>query len=560
MTNLRAPLDRRKRLFLIMWVLQIAFFLWKARIGFGSNDESLYLAIPHRLYQGDGMISNEWSPSMISSWFMYPLFWVYMKLVNSTEGIILAFRYLYVAVQATISLFLYHKIEERPGAPIAVLFWTLYTPFNIMALCYNTIGIMGMTIFTVLLICEKKKRWYSAVVAGIALSGAVLGCPYLVIVYLYYAFLVFWHRHAQKDGPSWGYLFEFEGFAYVTLTCAAMAGLLVISILRKASLSCVIETIPLILTIPDHNMSFARKAWRYFYSVFEVNRPAMPILILMALTYAGYCFDRKRKCRKAWYFAAFCVLSCFYAGIILRKVPHVNHMVIPVILLGFFCFRITEQKDMVLLLGGFLPAVLYTVAIHWASNVEYLAIFSAMAVGIIPSVLCIFNLTKELPSPKFRTVGLLAICVLMGGMFWSRAHDTFGDKSPRYLNVRIEEGPSRGVYTTQEKADAYNSLQKATELVREKEEGRVLYFSRCPILPLGDEKRMSGYCPWLFNGSDEFTMERLKTYYAMHPDCIPDWVFVDGSLQIPAEELLAVLELNGTVIPRQGHEVIQIEK
>lgn len=561
MKDLGLPQKRRRWIFLILWAAEILFLLWKANKGFGNVDESLYLAIPHRLYQGDGLLSNEWNISMFSSWFMYPLFWAYMKIANSTEGIILSFRYIYVFAQAAISLFLYHKLEEKPGASGAVLFWMLYTPFNIMALSYNSMGIMGLTIFTVLLASEKQKRWWSPVLAGLALSGAVLGCPYLVIVYVYYAILVFWHQRTRKGRESYGFLFEKRGFVYVTATCASMAGLLLVSVFQKASLSCAMESVQLILSTTDHSMGFFDKVGPYFASAYQTNAPAGRVIVLMLLTCAAYFLDRKRKPRKALYFVAFCVLCCLYAVIMLRKKPYVNFMVIPVVLLGFFCFLMTEQKEMPLLLGAFIPAILYSFAIHWASNQEYYVIASAMSVAIIPSVLFIHALVGELPSPRYHTIGVLAICVLLSCLFWTRLHFTFWDQSPRYLNTQIEEGPNRGIYTTQEWADSYNSLQKATEQIR-KEEGYVLYFSHKTWLPLADEKRMASYSPWLFNfnGDNEQVIHKLKIYYSIHPESVPDWIFVDSETNIPAEQLLAALELHGTVTQEQGHEIIDVDK
>lgn len=559
MKDLGSSAKRRMWLFLILWMAEILFLLWKANKGFGNIDESLYLAIPHRLYQGDGLIVNEWNPCMLSSWFMYPLFWVYMKVVNSTEGIILAFRYIYVFVQATISLYLFHKLKQRPGASGAVLFWMLYTPFNIMALSYNTMGIMGLTIFTVVLVCEQQERWWSPILAGVSLSGAVLGCPYLVIVYVYYAILVFWHRCYRNGDTSYGYLFSLKGFVSVTLSCASMVGLLAVSILSRASLSQVMEAIPLIMDIEDHSAGFFKKVLYYFGSIALTNLPAIPVIVLMLATCTVYYFDRKRADRKAQYFLFFCALSCLYAVIMLLKNPYVNFLVIPVIPLGFFCFLITQKKDIPLMLGAFIPAIVYTIAIHWASDQKYYAICSAMAVAIIPSVLFIFNLLSELSRPKFRNVGILTICVLAGCLFWTRFQYTFSDVQPEYLNTQIEEGPNRGVYTTHSQAEAYNSLQEATAQLR-KEEGYVLYFSKRSWLPLQDEKRMASYSPWLFNGSTTYVTNRLKCYYSMHTETIPDCIFVDSDTGVSGEALLDALELRGTITPIQGHEIIHVEK
>lgn len=556
----RTPDVRRKLLFLTLWVFELLFFLWKANKGLGSRDESLYLAIPYRFYQGDGMISGEWNVAMLSSWATYPLFWLYMNVVKSTEGIILSFRYIYAFVQAAAGLLLYHELKGRRGAAGAVLFWMLYVPFNMMALSYNTIGIMGLTIFGVILYCEKENRWWAPILAGVALSYGVLSCPYLVIVYIYYGILVFWRQRISRNTDCFGFLFEKRSFAAVTATCAALALLLMVSILRKASLSCIMESLPVMLMLPDHTGSFLEKTFDYLRCAYTVNKPVIPILAVMLIVGIASILDKGRNRRKVLYFAVFSLLDCLYAGLLLLlDEPAVNYLVMPVILFGLYSYALTIHKDTRLMLCMFVPSFLYSLAMHWASNTGYFAICSALSVAILPSVLFGCDFIEELPELRYRRAGKLAICVLFFCLFVARSHLTYWDRAPLRLNVQIEEGPSKGIYVTQEKADLYNSLQKATENIRN-EEGSVLYFNDRVWLYLEDEKRIGSFSPWIFNGDHAYAMNKLKIYYTMHQESIPDWIFVDSDTGVSAEQLLAALELRGTITPDQGNEIIHIEK
>ena len=58
-------------LFAVLFVL-FAFCLFAcAKYGAKGADESFYLTIPHRLLLGDGLVSDEWHPSLFSSFFLY---------------------------------------------------------------------------------------------------------------------------------------------------------------------------------------------------------------------------------------------------------------------------------------------------------------------------------------------------------------------------------------------------------------------------------------------------------------------------------------------------------
>ena len=168
------------------------FLLWKCRYGFANKDESLYLAIPYRLWQGDGLFVNEWNLSAFSSFLLMPFMYIYMAVVGTTEGILLNFRYIFTAVQGLCAVFMYFKLKRYNwfGAAAAALTFFIYAPFGIMALSYNSVGIQCVAVASVLLLTNEKGAKLPYIVAGVLFAAAVLCCPFLVAVYALYSVLV----------------------------------------------------------------------------------------------------------------------------------------------------------------------------------------------------------------------------------------------------------------------------------------------------------------------------------------------------------------------------------
>ena len=73
----------------ICMLLAEGLLIWKARYGFGSEDEPFYLTIAHRLVKGDGLISEEWHLSQLSAVLLYPIMKLYLAVAGTTEGILL---------------------------------------------------------------------------------------------------------------------------------------------------------------------------------------------------------------------------------------------------------------------------------------------------------------------------------------------------------------------------------------------------------------------------------------------------------------------------------------
>ena len=103
----------RKCDFAIIMLILVGFAFFRLKWGMADIDETFYLSIPLRLVQGDALLVEEWNLSQLSSFLLYPLMKVYLYVFKSTEGIIIAFRVIYVLAQTLITIVTYFVIKKE---------------------------------------------------------------------------------------------------------------------------------------------------------------------------------------------------------------------------------------------------------------------------------------------------------------------------------------------------------------------------------------------------------------------------------------------------------------
>ena len=160
--------DKKKHLrcdvaFFAMLAVLATFMIWKAPYGYAGADEGFYLTIPYRLTQGDSLLSDEWHVSQLSALLLYPIMLIYRMLGGNSDGIILIFRYIYIAVQVLCTMLIYFDLrgddgEHSLGALCAAAVFMPYAPFFIMALSYNSMGIMTLTLSGISVATAKEKN------------------------------------------------------------------------------------------------------------------------------------------------------------------------------------------------------------------------------------------------------------------------------------------------------------------------------------------------------------------------------------------------------------------
>lgn len=525
-------LDRRDALFFLLLAAAAAFFCVRARYGFANIDESFYPTIARRLTQGDTLLIDEWHVSQLSSVLLYLPVWLFERLNGGTDGIYLALRYLFVAVQSLVSAAVYLRLRQygHAGAAAGALTLAVYAPFGINALSYNSFGVLFLALTGALLVPAEKESRAAYFLAGLCFAGAVLCCPYLAFVYFLYALAVALLRKRPGCLPA----FSPRAFALFTLGAAILAAAFFLVGLRGADLSKLPAALRGIFSDPEHAgqtsfpLSLLLLLLRYPYHVFYRAHP-LPgacLFLVFALALAAR-LDKHREKHAAAYFLAGALLTA--AAEILYAVlwPQPNFLMYAVNVLALLCFVLTPPSDADtvrrLALLWWLPGMLYSALVILGSNQGQYAVFSAAASAVPCSIAVIFRTTKRI-FPEKRPLRAAALVVLLllqiGGAAYLRYQNVFWGATIREQTEAITEGTHKGLIVEPEAAEEYAATQRVmAELARRSGGGRVLVLTGNTWMSMGAYQN-AAYSPWL-SGLDDATLDRLELYYALNPENRP---------------------------------------
>ena len=516
-------------LFSIVWLL----LFWKCFYGFGEIDESFYLTIPLRLIHGDSLLCTEWHVSQLSSFILYPIMKIYMLIFHSTEGIILHFRFIFTALWGIFALFIFIKLKKysQIASMIASISFLIYTPFGIMALSYNSIGIMTLLGSGLFMIVNcPKSRNLQYVFAGIMFAFNVLCCPYTVVIYVIFtvaaciSYLI--HIKILEHFDFW------KIWAFFSLGCFIVALSFIIFVLSRTSVLQIIEILPDILDDPEHaNNGFFYKTSLYFKSIHNVySFFGFGFVVIIC-----FIIISKRHTHLEYYcFIIVCLLTVNLITVVFSNYYfHLNPMMFSINIMGFYCYLLNRNSVIVrkLFYYLFVPGLIYSFCLNYSSNQQIYAISSAMAVSSIASIMIISIHVKKFNKRKnfyFSVVAVTAVFstqLLLTG--YLRYNLIFWDSCIQTQKQLIEFGPEKGLLVSEEKMQRYKSAYDDANPVFENKDDNVLFFSSKTWLYLcQDFSHISTYSAWL-SDSGVSSMERLEKYYNIFPEKQPDIIYVD---------------------------------
>jgi len=533
-------------IFAVLMAVSAVFLFWKCRYGFANMDESLYLAIPYRLWQGDGLFVNEWNLSAFSSFLLLPFVSAYMAIMGTTQGIILNFRYIFTALQGLCAVFMYFKLKRYNwfGAVAAAVTFFLYAPFGIMALSYNSMGIQCVAVAVVLLLTNEKGAKLPYIAAGVLFAGAVLCCPYLVAVYALYSVLVL--INTVKKGCFSLDILDKKCWLWTTVGISVLAAAFLIFALSRASVSEIITGLQWMLNDPQHqSKGIASVIAEYFKQVFICSDISLFI-------YAGYAvlliirLLTKGRLPDVLFFCAGAVLAGLMMLPFVTWQMYINRVIFPVNVFGAFCAVLSGNKDVRRLFKVvWIPGILYGMCIHMASTEGFLNIASVSLISLMASLVIVVLTGAEVIS-KTRSNGLslLAVCAVaavlamqIGATAYTRYESVFwesgwfGAGMPAQTQL-LEKGPEKGILATEEKQDMYNAFVEDVEaMVDIHNPQSVLYISQNTWLYLiSGDVRVASFSAWLPGGDEEqmqHTMERLESYFGLDADRLPHIIFAE---------------------------------
>lgn len=557
--------------FALCFAAVVLLAIWKAPYGFGTTDDAFYLTIPHRLSMGDALFTDEWHVSQMSGLLLLPFVWLFRTVTGSTDGIMLASRYFYVVFHSATTLLFYSRVRRHgPAAKIAALSYLIFTPFDMMAVSYNTMSMDFILLSGTLLATAEKRR--HAVAAGVCLAAGVLCCPYFAAAYFLYSACVGVRALARKlrpgrDGSTWAVL-DPSRLLWLTVGTAAVAAAFLAYVLAACGLDGLLSSLPHILTDPEHPPQSPVGKLRYALYLTLTCHPRFKLaaggyaLLLLAML-----ADRKRGSHRAFYLILSCILALavfamFYPDSIQT---YYNAIMVPLIFPGFTAYLLCRDKPRALFAGVFLSGLIYAAAVTLGSNNFFYVISMACAVSNTVSALFLAQLLRELrASPDQVSYGLwlrrgaaastaLVAAVLLMMQLRVKVRHCFYDLEPPSLIYELQEGPARGIHTSEGNAAYYDWTYGELKYYKTRPAGSLLILDERTWCYLAtDPMEYATFSAWI-SGENQTALNRLDSYFHVNPDKVPDYIFLpkDSDFEDP-QAILAAAQAQGYTLTESG--------
>lgn len=532
----------------VIWFLLFAgsfiFIWWKCRYGFGNIDESFYLTIPYRLVQGDGLFVHEWHVSQLSGFLLYPIMQIYMMIVGHTEGMLLAFRYIFVLVQSIASAFIYFRLRRigQPAAVIASIVFMLYVPFGIMALSYNSMGIINLTISLVILLTARKVPRLQYAFAGAFFAMAVLCNPYLISEYFLWFIAVVIYSIVRRGKEPREVLLTFRCWLFFTIGAAIIAAAFAVFVLSRASLAQITAAFPYILNDPDHTTGGpVNLIVTYFTSILFANKiSSIGYALVLVLTIVA-AIDRKNAVRRAVYFICAAVFTIVIVFITAFVDGYLNFIMFPLNIMGLFC-AVLSWKELTrrVLCAVWLPGMIYSLCLHASSNQTFYAISSASTVPLVGSIMIIFLCAADIAREKsgsLRSIATVAAFLLFVSLMVNegilRYKTVFWEEMNTLQSTPQNAGVEKGLLLSNPAADLYRDTLSLKSYI-DKNYPDAEYVTFCSnytwMYLLNSGRRNASFSAWQSDLNGVITdgnFRKMSEYYRLNPDRIPDLVYLE---------------------------------
>lgn len=551
----------------------ILLLLWKCPFGMGYEDETYYLGIPFRLAMGDSLLTDEWHLAQLSGFLIYLPVKLYLAVVGSTEGIVLFFRYLFVAFHTSVCSVLYLKLKNYGLFGIlAVLIYLLYIPNIIMSLNYNTMGLAFVMLIGVLMATESKHRKITFYVVGLLVACAVLCNPVFVIVYLTFTVttivLTLKNKHPQI-ADSAETLFSKKSWLWLTLGILTVATIFFTFLFSRTNLHDLISNLPLLFSDPDYRFSSSGSGGQniisFKKSLLEIIGVNPYLFILFVLATIITLLDKKRITHRNWYLVVFSFLTL---GYFLSIIPFGDsgsytfapgekllYCTFPLFPVGLASYILTKKKDKKTFVFLWILGLLYALCLDIASDLGALSAIQGFAVINTANVIFIKNIYYEIKKenqklpyqrskakkrrsaiinlPVTFVVTALAstLCfqvlvetyIIVNYELTSVEHAISG--STESLTTSLKTGPLKGLKTTSDREDIYNDILDDLDTIKKNTIGPVFVTRdfQWPYLYL--DRPYATYSTYTL---DWFyaSQNRLPAYYNLHPEKFPQYIYI----------------------------------
>lgn len=506
---------KKQNLWFLAGLLGIGLILfWRCFYSVNTTDEAYYIGTVYRLWFGDGMLCDEWNPTQqMCSFWLYPFYVIFRMILGSNDGMILAFRLLYIVFQLFISGYMYGKLKKFGYISfLPIFFYLLSTAFNINSLSYNTMANSALAALLVTLVMMEKPDWKNCIWCGIFASLVVMGNPYAIAAYVLYGIacvavtLIF--KKLNKEIPV---SLQFMTFLKMSLTAAGVLVIFLAFTFWHATLERIIKNLPYIVGDQEHVQRWNVKVSDYFRYFREHYLGAVIVPIAVS---AVALFDKKRV-KHGTIYMGLSVISIvpymIYHGLISDYVP-INLVTVPICFLGLTAYVVSEKKLSRVFYIWYLPAMVYPFIVQITSNTGPLAVSAGFVTAGAASVLLAASWAMEQENRLVKNVLHAVIILQLVIMLFLRITYVWVDAPLSELNTKVERGAAKGLYTTEAAAQYYEEMYDDLDALNMTEDDGLLVVGSEPLLYLYADRQVASYSTW-----QVYTNEtRLYRYYEIH--------------------------------------------
>ncbi|MCR5733803.1 MAG: hypothetical protein K6G22_04265 [Lachnospiraceae bacterium] len=557
-----------------VFVLSAVILIIKCFYGFCWSDESFYHATTLKFFQGDSIFKNDWFPTQLSSIILLPLFSLYMKINGGSEGIILYFRILFVVFSVINSVILYNVLKKHihihTALPAAVCM-LFYTHLNIATLSYYTLStqcfVMAMlfvydyakdlgktpagseTSTDVMQGCAGKRS--ALIIAGVYFAISVLALPTMALGYVLFvlAALVLIPTHSLLNRLSFvnidkKILKDILIFTFFGILIPAV--LFFIFMFLNVKISDFIANIPYVLSDDEHGTSLLYPIRKFFISITQVFGKASylsGLIIFVSFVFQKKLRENKNRIPKL---IILILLSVLFFYDLTIAWTHTGYVFTALCLFALPLFFMTEKHDTAAFFTFFAGGMLFSLVYSYSSNGYLYVLSMGHFIAAIAGFIFIDSFVGELSEviadnaknkenthtksilPKLCLIITIAVITLTpADSIYLRINNIYRDAPLNMLTQKIKGGPAKGLYTTKEHLEAYNTVLHVISeyCMRDninEQTGCLLISKLLPFGYLCSDLKSGAPTAW----RNMISSERLMEYYELNPDKIPDVVLI----------------------------------
>lgn len=495
-------------------------------------DETQYITTAYRFFKGDIMLVQEWSVVQTSSLLLVPFWWIWDLISGgSNDGVILYFRVMYLLFKLFVLLYSLYLTKDKPykhQVYLAGLIYYFFTPQNIEAISYNTLG-LGMIYLVIVMILVDRGKIIDYILCGLAFTVAAFVHPYNVLLYPAYFFVVlgFWVYEKKKQKRcEMSSFFKFKGFFWFSLSPLICVSLVIIYFFSQATLHEVMIGLKNTLTEPDHvyKEPFLKGCvHKILHNIDTFAKDYIFVTLVNGMWCVMLLFGRLKKRYFVKSTLAVLVFSFMYIMIAEKSFP------MNIVFYAFFWFSFEEmilfRNCKIDYLLCILIAFGYSIAVSIGTNTGVISAGSAMAsIGLISVVLWEFvyeNNESEINNRNrifdVTMFGIIIICTLIMrvALVWTEHY------SPTVYSARIERGPMKGTWTKEYVRNSYYRDLDAMDLVGCNENDILLCGRVTPAAYLYSRADIGVNAVYFFHMNYEW----LDAYYELNPTKVANVIY-----------------------------------